>query len=70
VLSIEVSASSLAHLGKAKLLRDGSDLLVISSGFMTMRSLEVAQQLRPLRTGSKVEGRGCLAGRSFVSGWK
>ncbi len=33
------------ELGKAKLLRDGSDVLVISSGFMTMRSLEVAKQL-------------------------
>jgi transketolase len=32
-------------LGKAKLLRDGSDVLVISSGFMTMRTLEVAKQL-------------------------
>lgn len=34
------------ELGKAKLLRDGQDVLVISSGFMTMRSLEVADQLR------------------------
>lgn len=34
------------ELGKAKLLRDGKDVLVISSGFMTMRSLEVADQLR------------------------
>ena len=33
------------ELGKAKLLRDGTDVLVISSGFMTMRSLEVARQL-------------------------
>jgi transketolase len=33
------------ELGKAKLLRDGADVLVISSGFMTMRSLEVARQL-------------------------
>ena len=33
------------ELGKAKLLRGGADVLVISSGFMTMRSLEVAQQL-------------------------
>ena len=33
------------ELGKAKLLRDGADVLVISSGFMTMRSLEVAKQL-------------------------
>ena len=32
-------------LGKAKLLRGGSDVLVISSGFMTMRSLEAAAQL-------------------------
>ena len=33
------------ELGKAKRLRDGRDVLVISSGFMTMRSLEVAKQL-------------------------
>ena len=34
------------ELGKAKLLRDGADVLVISSGFMTMRALEVAQALQ------------------------
>lgn len=34
------------ELGKAKLLRDGKDVLIIASGFMTMRSLEVADQLR------------------------
>lgn len=34
------------ELGKAKLLRDGADVLVIASGFMTMRALEVAQSLR------------------------
>jgi transketolase len=33
------------ELGKARLLRDGADVLVISSGFMTMRALEVAQDL-------------------------
>ncbi|QBE66038.1 transketolase family protein [Pseudoduganella lutea] len=33
------------ELGKAKLLRDGRDVLVISSGIMTMRALEVAQAL-------------------------
>ena len=33
------------ELGKAKLLRNGVDVLVISSGFMTMRSLEVAKHL-------------------------
>ena len=33
------------ELGKARLLRGGRDVLVISSGFMTMRSLEVAKQL-------------------------
>jgi transketolase len=33
------------ELGKAKMLREGSDVLVISSGFMTMRSLEVAKHL-------------------------
>lgn len=30
------------ELGKAKLLRDGSDALIISSGFMTMRALDAA----------------------------
>ena len=34
------------ELGKAKLIRDGKSVLVISSGFMTMRSLEAAQQLQ------------------------
>ena len=34
------------ELGKAKLLRDGKDVLVIASGFMTMRALEVADKLR------------------------
>jgi len=34
------------ELGKAKRLRDGRDVLLISSGFMTMRSLEVADQLK------------------------
>ena len=33
------------ELGKAKLLREGNDVLVISSGFMTMRALEVADDL-------------------------
>jgi transketolase len=34
------------ELGKAKLLRDGNDVLVIAAGFMTMRALEVADTLR------------------------
>lgn len=33
------------ELGKAKLLRNGSDVLIVSSGFMTMRALEVAAAL-------------------------
>ncbi|WP_175682099.1 transketolase family protein [Burkholderia cenocepacia] len=33
------------ELGKAKLLRDGNDVLLISSGIMTMRALEVANAL-------------------------
>lgn len=33
------------ELGKAKLIRDGRDVLVISSGFMTMRALEVVTAL-------------------------
>jgi transketolase len=33
------------ELGKAKLVRDGGDALVVSSGFMTMRALETAKLL-------------------------
>ena len=33
------------ELGKAKLLRDGNDVLIISTGFMTMRALEAARRL-------------------------
>jgi transketolase len=33
------------ELGKAKLLRDGKDVLLISSGILTMRALEVAKAL-------------------------
>jgi transketolase len=33
------------ELGKAKLVRDGADVLIVSSGFMTMRALETAKRL-------------------------
>lgn len=33
------------ELGKAKLLRDGADVLIVSSGILTMRALEAAQDL-------------------------
>lgn len=33
------------ELGKAKLLQDGADVLLISSGIMTMRALETAKEL-------------------------
>jgi transketolase len=33
------------ELGKAQMLRDGKDVLIISSGIMTMRALEAAQAL-------------------------
>jgi transketolase len=33
------------EIGKAKLLRDGKDALIISSGFMTMRALETVEAL-------------------------
>ena len=33
-------------LGRAALLRDGADVLIISSGFMTMRALEAAKALQ------------------------
>jgi transketolase len=39
------------ELGKAKLLRDGNDVLLISSGIMTMRSLEVAKALEKENVG-------------------
>jgi len=42
------------ELGKAKLLRDGADVLVISSGFMTMRALEAAQDLAKDKVGVAV----------------
>ena len=33
------------ELGKAKMIHDGSDVLIISSGFMTMRALDAAKTL-------------------------
>ncbi|EWY38634.1 transketolase [Skermanella stibiiresistens SB22] len=42
------------ELGKAKMLRDAADVLVISSGIMTMRALEVAQALEADRVGVAV----------------
>jgi transketolase len=42
------------ELGKAKLLRDGDDVLVISSGLLTMRALEVAQDLAADKVGVAV----------------
>ena len=37
------------ELGKAKLLRDGKDVLIISTGLMTMRALEVGDELATSR---------------------
>ena len=37
------------ELGKAKLVRDGRDVLIISSGLMTMRALEAAESLKASR---------------------
>ncbi|MCY0264145.1 hypothetical protein LAD59_19300 [Klebsiella pneumoniae] len=37
---------TIIELGKAKLLEDGNDVLIISSGLMTMRALEAAEKLR------------------------
>jgi transketolase len=42
------------ELGKAKLLRDGADVLVIASGLMTMRALEAAQDLAADKVGVAV----------------
>ena len=39
------------ELGKAKMLRDGAEVLIISSGIMTMRSLEVAKALEADKVG-------------------
>ncbi len=36
------------ELGKAKLLEDGNDVLIISSGLMTMRALEAAESCGPI----------------------
>lgn len=42
------------ELGKAKLLRDGAEVLIISSGIMTMRALEAAKALEADRVGVAV----------------
>ena len=42
------------ELGKAKMLREGADILVISSGIMTMRALEVAKDLAADKVGVAV----------------
>jgi transketolase len=42
------------ELGRAKVIRDGTDVLVISSGFMTMRALEAAKLLESDRVGVAV----------------
>ncbi|WP_206956515.1 transketolase family protein [Trinickia acidisoli] len=39
------------EIGKAKMLRDGADVLIVSSGIMTMRALEVAKALEFDRIG-------------------
>lgn len=42
------------ELGKAKLIRDGTDVLFVSSGLMTMRALEAAAALRADRVEAAV----------------
>lgn len=42
------------ELGKAKMLRDGADVLFVSSGLMTMRALEAADRLRADRVEAAV----------------
>lgn len=42
------------ELGKAKMLRDGNDVLLIASGILTMRSLEVARALEKDNIGAAV----------------
>ena len=51
------------ELGKAKLLREGADVLVISSGLLTMRALEAAQDLARTTSASRC----CTARRSSRS---
>jgi transketolase len=42
------------ELGKAKLLREGADVLIVASGILTMRALEVAADLASERIGVAV----------------
>ncbi len=42
------------QLGKAQIIRDGADVLVISSGLLTMRALEAAKELEKDRIGVAV----------------
>jgi len=42
------------ELGKAKILREGRDVLIVSTGILTMRALEVAQQLQKESVGVSV----------------
>ena len=42
------------ELGRAALLRDGDDVLIVSSGILTMRALEAAERLRADRIGVAV----------------
>jgi transketolase len=42
------------ELGKAKLLRDGNDVLIVSTGLMTMRALETVELLRADRIDAAV----------------
>jgi transketolase len=42
------------ELGKAKLIRDGAEVLVISTGLLTMRALEAAKELDKDRIGMAV----------------
>ena len=54
------------ELGKAKMLRDGADLLVISSGIMTMRALEVAKALET----DKVDVAALHVADDQTAGWR
>jgi transketolase len=42
------------ELGKAKMLREGAEVLIVSSGFMTMRALEAAKDLAADKIGVAV----------------
>ncbi len=54
------------QLGKAQMIREGRDVLVISTGLMTMRALDAAVKLAE----DKIDVACCIAPRSSRSIWR